>query len=43
MRSEAHNGEGKHKKNSKVMIKEGKLFQYDTSGTPQEKTMIKVA
>lgn len=42
MQSEVHNVDGKHKKNSKVMIKDGKIFQYDASGTPQEKTMIKV-
>lgn len=42
MRSEAHAADGQYKKNNKVLIRDGKLFEYDSSGTEKEKTIIQV-
>ena len=42
MGSQVHNSEGGYKKNKNVCIQDSKLMQYDATGTPIEKTIIKV-
>lgn len=42
MSSQAHNSEGGYKKSKNVCIQDGKLMQFDATGAPIEKTIIKV-
>lgn len=42
MSSQTHNSESGYKKNKNVCIQDGKLMQFDATGTPTEKTIIKI-